>query len=239
MYLLECNKLDKKYGSFQALDGIDLKIGPGKIIGLLGPNGSGKTTLIKIVNGLLQPSSGEVLIKGEKPGVNSKKIISYLPDRQYFNNKLKVSQTLDLFKDFYEDFNYEKAENLIKSFNISLSKKLSELSKGMYEKVQLALVVSRDAELYIFDEPIAGVDPASRDVILETIFKNFKEGSSVIISSHLIADIEDVLDEVYFLKEGTILLHGEVKELKEKYDKSIDGIFREVFRWLENFLNMN
>lgn len=229
MNLLECKNLSKYYGQFRALDNINLQINSGKIIGLLGPNGSGKTTLIKIVNGLLQPSNGEVLINGEKPGIESKKTISYLPERSYINNNMKVREALNYFRDFYDDFDYEKAEKLIVSFNIPFDKKMIELSKGMREKVQLTLVISRNADLYIFDEPIAGVDPASRDLIMRTIVQYLKPGSTCIISTHLIADVERVLDEVIMLRDGQILLTGDADELRSKEGKSIDGIFREVF----------
>lgn len=229
MNLLECKHLSKYYGQFRALDNINLQINSGKIIGLLGPNGSGKTTLIKIVNGLLQPSNGEVLINGEKPGIESKKTISYLPERSYINNNMKVREALNYFRDFYDDFDYEKAEKLIVSFNIPFDKKMIELSKGMREKVQLTLVISRNADLYIFDEPIAGVDPASRDLIMRTIVQYLKPGSTCIISTHLIADVERVLDEVIMLRDGQILLTGDADELRSKEGKSIDGIFREVF----------
>ena len=229
MNTLECRNLSKDYGEFTALNNINLKFEPGRIIGLLGPNGSGKTTLIKLINGLLQPTDGEVLINGEAPGINSKRIISYLPERTYFNNNMKVREAISYFKDFYEDFDYEKAEELIVSFKIPLGKRFKELSKGMREKVQLALVVSRRAEFYIFDEPIAGVDPASRDLILKTIIQHLNPGSTTIISTHLIADIERVLDEVIMLKDGNVLLTGDADELRTKEGKSIDSIFREVF----------
>lgn len=229
MDLLECKNLSKYYGDFMALEDVNLKINKGKIIGLLGPNGSGKTTLIKIINGLLQPSSGEVLINGLKPGVESKKVISCLPERTYFNNNMKVSKALNYFKDFYSDFDIEKAKKLILSFNIPIDKKMVELSKGMREKVQLSLVISRDADLYIFDEPIAGVDPASRDLIMRTIVQYLKVGSTCIISTHLIADIERVLDEVIMLRDGNVILTGDADDLRSKEGKSIDGIFREVF----------
>lgn len=230
MNLLEVSNLKKNYGEFPALNGINLSIDKGKIIGLLGPNGSGKTTLIKIINGLLQPSDGEVFINGHKPGVESKKIISYLPERSYLNPSMKVSSTLNYFKDFYDDFNIELAKKLLESFRIPLDKKLSELSKGMKEKVQLSLVVCRKADLYIFDEPIAGVDPASRDLILKTILSYFKPGATIIISTHLIADIEKILDEVIMLKDGEVVLSGDADQLRVEMGKSIDSIFREVFR---------
>lgn len=229
MDLLECKNLSKYYGDFMALENVNLNIHKGKIIGLLGPNGSGKTTLIKIINGLLQPSSGEVLINGLKPGVESKKIISYLPERTYFNNNMKVSEALNYFNDFYVDFDIEKAKKLISSFNIPIKKRMIELSKGMREKVQLSLVISRNADLYIFDEPIAGVDPASRDLIIRTIVQYLKPESTCIISTHLIADIERVLDEIIMIRDGHVILTGDADELRSKEGKSIDGIFREVF----------
>lgn len=230
MSILKLHNITKTFGNFKALDNINLIIESGKIIGLLGPNGSGKTTLIKIINGILQPTAGEVLINGHKPGIESKKIISYLPEKTYFNPNMKVNNTLKYFKDFYLDFDINQAKKLLETFKISLDKKMSELSKGMREKVQLTLVVCRQADLYIFDEPIAGVDPASRDLIMNTIMQYFKPGSSVIISTHLIADIEKVIDEVIMLKDGAISLSGNADELREKMKTSIDGIFREVFR---------
>lgn len=231
MSILKIENLTKNYGWFIALNNFSFDFEKGKIYGLLGPNGSGKTTLIKIINGLLQPTSGTVLVNGNKPGVESKKVISYLPERTYLNPGIRTIDALNYFKDFYSDFDYNHAIELIKSFNIPLDKRLSELSKGMREKVQLSLVVSRRAEIYIFDEPIAGVDPASRDLIMRTIIQSLREDSTVIISTHLIADIEKVLDEVIMLRNGEIILSGDADALREKEGKSIDGIFREVYKW--------
>lgn len=230
MNILEIVNVTKKYGDFTALNNVSLSLGKGKIIGLLGPNGSGKTTLIKIINGLLQPTSGKVLINGLKPGIESKKVISYLPERTYFNANMTVESILKLFKDFYVDFDLNEARSLLEKFKIPVKNKMSELSKGMREKVQLTLVINRQADIYIFDEPIAGVDPASRELILKTIISYFKKGSTVIISTHLIADIEELIDEVIMLKEGSISLIGKADNLRKQMGTSIDGIFREVFR---------
>ncbi len=227
--LLECRDLCKRYGGFQALEDINLQLQPGKIVGLLGPNGSGKTTLIKLINGLLSPTMGEILIQGEPVGVETKKIVSYLPDKNYLNNWMSVKQLLHFMKDFYEDFNYKKAQEMLGHLQISENMKLKAMSKGTKEKVQLVLVMSRDAQLYILDEPIAGVDPAARDYILNTIFTNYNPGATVLISTHLIADIEKVLNEVIFLKQGHIVLHEDANTLREREQKSIDALFREVF----------
>lgn len=230
MSILKISNLTKSYSGFIALKNVNFEFEKGKIYGLLGPNGSGKTTLIKIINGLLQPTNGDVLINGKKPGIESKKIISYLPERTYFNQNMKVKEAIEYFKDFYKDFDDLHAIKLIESFHIPIEKKLGELSKGMKEKIQLALVVSRRADIYIFDEPIAGVDPASRDLIMRTIIQSLKEDSTVIISTHLIQDVEKILDEVIMINYGEIVLSGNADELREKEGKSIDGIFREVFR---------
>lgn len=213
-----------------ALQNIDLVIPRGRIIGLLGKNGSGKTTLIKLINDLLVPTYGEVLINGEKPGVNSKKIISYLPERTYLDKDMTVKETFKYFSEFYDNFDLEKAEKLLKDLDLDINLKLSKMSKGMKEKVQLVLVMSRKAELYILDEPLGGVDPATRDYILDTILSNFNEGASVIISTHLIADIERILDEVIFIDKGKINLVSSTDELREKEDASIDEIFRRRFK---------
>lgn len=228
--ILVCKGLTKNYSGKQALRNVDLEIGRGKIVGLLGPNGSGKTTLIKILNGLLTPTMGEALVDGEVPGVHTKSIISYLPDKTYFADWMKVKDVLDMFEDFYKDFNRQKAEAMCASMNIDLSMKIKTMSKGTKEKVQLVLVMSRDAQLYLLDEPIAGVDPAARDYILNTIINNYNEEGTVIISTHLISDIERVLDEVIFIKEGEILRHSTVDEIKAEEGKSIDGVFRESFK---------
>lgn len=230
MEILECKNLYKNYGKKEVLKDINIKIESGKIIGLLGANGSGKTTLIKLINGLLIPTLGNVYIKGEKPGIESKKIISYLPERTYLNFDMKVSEILKYFSDFYENFDSKKAYELLEKLKINKDDKLKTMSKGTKEKVQLVLVMSRNADLYILDEPIGGVDPAARDYILDTIISNFKEGASIIISTHLIADIERILDDVIFINDGIINLYESADELRQKHDKSIDAIFREVFK---------
>lgn len=230
MELLECKQLSKEFDQKQILKDINLKIPRGKIIGLLGKNGAGKTTLIKLINDLLVPTSGEVLIHGEKPNVNSKKIISYLPERTYLDKSMTISQVFDYFEDFYDNFDRKKAEQLLNDLNLQLTTRISKMSKGMQEKLQLILVMSREAELYILDEPLGGVDPATRDYILDTILSNFKEGSSVIISTHLISDIERILDEVIFMNEGKIVLTSSADELRNKEKASIDEIFRRCFK---------
>jgi ABC-2 type transport system ATP-binding protein len=218
------------FGSKIAIDNINLEIKKGKFIGLLGPNGSGKTTFIKLCNNLLTPTSGELLIGGYKPGVETKKIVSYLPEKTYLNDWMKVSQIIDFFKDFYEDFNAEKAYDMLKRLHINPNDKLKTMSKGTKEKVQLILVMSREAELYLLDEPIGGVDPAARDYILDIIISNYNENATVILSTHLIADIEKVLDEVIFIKDGQIVLTKTVDEIRDESGKSIDALFREVFK---------
>ncbi|HBJ1648502.1 TPA: ABC transporter ATP-binding protein [Clostridium botulinum] len=228
--ILECKNLVKNYGGKQALKGIDLTINRGRIVGLLGPNGSGKSTLIKLANSLLTPNSGEILINGNKPGVETKKIVSYLPERTYLNDWMKVSDIINLFKDFYKDFNSDKAYDMLKNLNINPNDKLKTMSKGTKEKVQLILVMSRDAELYFLDEPIAGVDPAARDYILNTIINNYNENATVIISTHLISDIEQVLDDVVFISYGEIYLTKSVDKIREEHGKSVDALFREVFK---------
>lgn len=228
--ILECNNLSKRYGQKEALKGIDLKIKKGRIVGLLGPNGSGKSTFIKIANGLLVPSLGEILIGGNKPGVETKKIVSYLPERTYLNNWMKVSEVINFFDDFYNDFNKEKAYDMLKKLNINPTDKLKTMSKGTKEKVQLILVMSREADIYFLDEPIAGVDPAARDYILDTIISNYNENSTIVISTHIISDIEKILDDVIFLSYGNVTLYKSVEEIREEEGKSIDALFREVFR---------
>ena len=229
MELVECKNLCKTFDEKQILENINLTIPRGKIIGLLGKNGTGKTTLIKLLNDLLTPTSGEVLINGKKPGVESKKVISYLPERTYLDKSMKVSQVITFFEEFYDNFNKEKAIKLLKDLNLELNQRISQMSKGMQEKLQLILVMSRDAELYILDEPLGGVDPATRDYILDTILTNFNEGASVIISTHLIADIERILDEVIFIDKGKIYLASPADELRSKENASIDEIFRRCF----------
>lgn len=228
--LLECKNLCKEYGYKPVLKNVNFKVKKGKIVGLLGPNGSGKTTIIKLINDLLEPTSGEVLIHGKKPGIESKKVISYLPERTYLNFDMKVSELLEYFADFYTDFRLEKAQELLQRLGINEQDRLKTMSKGTKEKVQLVMVMSRQADLYILDEPIGGVDPAARDYILDTILNNFNEEGSVLISTHLISDIERILDEVIFIKDGEVILESETDQLREKKGKSIDAIFREVFK---------
>ena len=230
MELLECKHLCKNFDNNPILKDINLKIERGKIIGLLGMNGVGKSTLIKLINDLLIPTSGEIYINGEKPGVNSKKIISYLPERTYLDKDMKISEVFKFFEDFYDNFDSNKAKKLLKDLNLDINKKISKMSKGMQEKLQLVLVMSREADLYILDEPLGGVDPATRDYILDTILSNFKEGASLIISTHLIADIERILDEVIFMNNGEIILTSPADELREKEKGSIDEIFRRCFK---------
>lgn len=229
-YIFECNNLTKRFGTKTALDDISLSIGRGKIIGLLGPNGSGKTTLIKTANGLLMPTKGEVLIDGLKPGCETKAKISYLPDKNCLSDKMKICELIKMFDDFYSDFDMSKAYGMIESLKIDPSDKLKTLSKGNKEKVQLILVMSRNAELYLLDEPIGGVDPVARDYILDSIISNYSESAAVIISTHLISDIEKLLDEVVFINNGKILLHEGVDDLREKCGKSIEEAFREAFK---------
>lgn len=230
MELLECKVLSKEFDNKQILKNINLKIPRGKIIGLLGKNGTGKSTLIKLINDLLTPTSGEVLVNGEKPGVKSKKIIAYLPERTYLDKNMTIRQVVKYFEEFYDNFNSEKAIKLLKDLGLEIDKKLTKMSKGMQEKVQLILVMSREAQLYILDEPLGGVDPATRDYILDTILSNFNEGASVIISTHLIADIERILDEVIFIDDGEIILTSSADELRNKEKASIDEIFRRYFK---------
>lgn len=228
--LLKLHHVTKTFGNQVALDDVTFTLPAGKIIGLLGPNGSGKTTLIKLVNGLLQPNSGEVVIDGYHPSIESKKIISYLPDTTYLNENMTTKATLNLFQDFYADFDRERAETLLADLNIDPNKRIKTLSKGNKEKVQLILVMSRRAKLYILDEPIAGVDPAAREYILRTIINNYSEEASVIISTHLIQDVEPILDEVVFLHKGKITLQGNTDDLRFEHGQSIDALFRDHFK---------
>ncbi len=230
MNLLEINNLSKSYDDKEVLKNINLSITNGKIIGLLGKNGAGKTTLIKLINDLLTPTTGEILINGKKVGVESKKVISYLPERTYLNKQMKVSEVIDYFKDFYDNFDCNKAKKLLKDLDLDINQKLSKMSKGMQEKVQLVLVMSRNADLYILDEPLGGVDPATRDYILDTILSNFNENASVIISTHLISDIERILDEVIFIDKGNLILQSDADKLRNKEKSSIDEIFRRMFK---------
>ena len=230
MSILECRALSKSYGAKAALSGVDLTIEPGRIVGLLGPNGSGKTTLIKLANGLLTPTSGEILIDGRKPSRATKAIVSYLPDRSTLPGWMTIAQALDYYGDFYADFRRGVAEQMLMNLGLDRTQKIKTLSKGMREKTQLILTMSREAKLYLLDEPIGGVDPATRDYILRTIISNYSEDAAVIISTHLIADVEQVLDEVVFLREGQVMLHESVETIRDEKGKSVDELFREVFR---------
>ena len=228
--LIECRQLYKSYGLRPALRGVDLEVGPGRIVGLLGPNGSGKTTLIKLLCGLLRPTTGSLSVDGSAVGPYTKSVVSYLPDRMYFADWMKASDLFDLFRDFYSDFQYEKAIDMCRSLGVDPGDRLKSMSKGTKEKVQLVLVMARNARLYLLDEPIAGVDPAARDFILRTILTNYNEEGTVLISTHLISDVEKVLDEAIFLKEGKIMLHATVDDIREREGKSVDALFREIFR---------
>ena len=228
--ILECQRLTKKYGDFFALSNLTLSLERGQIIGLLGPNGSGKTTLIKLANGLLIPTDGHIMINGLAPGPETKKIVSYLPDRSFLNERMRISEILTFYSDFYANFSMERALKMLDVLEIDRRARLESLSKGTKEKAQLALVMSRDADLYILDEPIGGVDPAARDYILQTILTNYNENSTVLISTHLISDIENVLDRVIFLRNGQLALNASVDEIRTEYRKSVDALFREVFK---------
>ncbi|MCB6365943.1 ABC transporter ATP-binding protein [Intestinibacillus massiliensis] len=227
--LIVCSGLTKYFGGVKALADLNLTIGRGRIVGLLGPNGSGKSTTIKLMNGLLTPTHGEVRIDGEAPGVYTHSIVSYLPERSYLNDWMKASQLIDFFADFYKDFDKKKAYEMLKALDISPADRLKTMSKGTKEKVQLILVMSRAAQLYLLDEPIGGVDPATRDYILNTILTNYSENATVMLSTHLISDIERVLDEVIFLQKGQLTLHETVDDIRESRGKSVDALFREVF----------
>ena len=228
--LLQLHHVTKKYKKHVAIDDVTLSLPAGKIIGLLGPNGSGKTTLIKLMNGLLHPTTGDIVIDGYRPSVETKKIVSYLPDTSYLLENMKIKDALTLFEDFYNDFSREKAEHLLEDLDLNPDEQLKNLSKGNKEKVQLILVMSRQAKLYILDEPIGGVDPAAREYILRTIINNYCEDASVVISTHLIAEIEPILDEIVFLKEGKVILQGNTDDIREEYGKSIDLLFREKYK---------
>ena len=230
MKLIEIKNLNKYYGEKNILKDINLTIEKGKIIGLLGKNGTGKSTLIKIINDLLTKTNGTVLVQGQEVGVESKKIISYLPERTYLDKSMKVKDVIKYFEEFYDNFDSEKAKKLLKDLNLEPEQKLSKMSKGMQEKVQLVLVMSRNADLYILDEPLGGVDPATRDYILDTILTNFNKDASVIISTHLISDIERILDEVIFIDNGKIILQEDADKLRNKENDSIDNIFRRMFK---------
>ena len=230
MAILECRDLSKRFGAVQALDTVSLAVEPGRVIGLLGPNGSGKTTLLKLANGLLTPTGGEILIDGRAPGRESRRIVSYLPDRPYLAEWMTVKQLLDFFGDFYADFDRDRATEMLLRLNIGENMRIKEMSKGTREKAQLILVMSRRAKLYLLDEPIGGVDPATRDYILETIIRNYNPEAAVIISTHLIADVEQVLDGVIFINGGRIVLQSSVDGIREEHGMSVDQYFREVFR---------
>ena len=230
MELLEIKDLNKSFDNKKILKDINLTISNGKIVGLLGKNGAGKTTLIKLINDLLTPTNGEILINGNKIGVETKKVVSYLPERTYLNKQMKVSEIIEVFTDFYENFDEKKAKKLLKDLDLDINQQLTKMSKGMQEKVQLVLVMSRKADLYILDEPLGGVDPATRDYVLDTILSNFNEDASVIISTHLISDIERILDEVVFIDKGKIVLQSDADKLRNKEKASIDEIFRRMFK---------
>lgn len=230
MSILECSRLCKHYGRVQALDGVDLTLEPGRIVGLLGPNGSGKSTLLKLACGLLTPSQGSVRVCGEKPGAVTNALVSYLPERTAVPEWMSVKELLAFYADFYDDFQLEAARQMLDALGLASAKQIRQMSKGSREKVQLILTMSRQARLYLLDEPIGGVDPATRDYILSTIIANYNPEASVVISTHLIADVEKILDEVVFLQEGRVLLHDEVDALREEKGKSIDALFREVFK---------
>ena len=229
-YLLEFSNITKKYGSKVALDNVSFNLEPGKIIGLLGPNGSGKSTILKLVNGLLQPTEGEIKIMGNPPGIMSKSIISYLPERTYLNEWMKISDLINFFADFYIDFDINKANEMVIALKLDPNHKLKTLSKGNKEKVQLILVMSRKAKLYRLDEPIGGVDPATRDFILDTIISNYLSDATLMISTHLISDIERIFDEVILINQGTIYKHDSVDNIRQQTGKSVDQLFREVFK---------
>ena len=229
--VLRCEKLTKRYGSAVALNGISLRLESGKIVGLLGPNGSGKTTLIKLINGLLTPSDGELFVCEQKPGPKSKAQVAYLPDNIYLNSWMRVRQIVEYFADFYEDFRSDLAYEMLERLDISPEMKLKALSKGNKEKVCLILVMSRNAKLYVLDEPIAGVDPAARDYVISTIIQNHNPEATVLISTHLIADVEQILDEVLFIRDGYLVLKKSVEDIRAEEGMSVDGLFREVFRW--------
>lgn len=230
MARIEINNLTKNFGDLTALDDVTVSLEQGQIVGLLGPNGSGKTTLIKILNGLLQPTSGSVTINGSAPGVETKKVVAYLPDRNALPDYMTASQLMDIYEDFFEDFDRLKAEAMVDDLGINRKLTMKKMSKGTKEKLQLCLVMARQAEVYLLDEPIGGVDPATRDYILRTIISNYNENAVVLISTHLIADVESVLDDVVFIKEGRVVLHKAADEIREEKGESVDKLFREVFK---------
>lgn len=230
MARIELQGLTKEFGSITALDSVSLQLEKGQIVGLLGPNGSGKTTLIKILNGLLTPTAGKALINGMEPGVETKKAVAFLPDRNALPDYMTTTELMDLYQDFFTDFNRDKAETMIADLGIDMKQQMKKMSKGTKEKLQLCLVMAREAQVYLLDEPIGGVDPATRDYILRTIISNYNEDAVVVISTHLISDVESVLDDVIFLKEGRVVLHRPAEEIREEKGESVDQLFREVFR---------
>ncbi|MBE6027640.1 MAG: ABC transporter ATP-binding protein [Clostridiales bacterium] len=230
MARIEINHITKQFGNLTALDSVALELEKGQIVGLLGPNGSGKTTLIKILNGLLQPTAGSVTINGMEPGIETKKVVAYLPDRNALPDYMTASELMDIYQDFFADFDRQKAEAMVDDLGIDRKQPMKKMSKGTKEKLQLCLVMARQAEVYLLDEPIGGVDPATRDYILRTIISNYNEDAVVIISTHLISDVESVLDDVVFLKEGKVVLHKAADEIREEKGESVDKLFREVFK---------
>lgn len=230
MPILECRGVSKYFGAVRALDGVSFTVEPGRIVGLLGPNGSGKTTLIKLANGLLTPTGGEILVDGWKPGTETKAIVSYLSDKEYLPDWMTARQLIDFFGDFYDDFDAARARDMLSRLGIREDMRIKQMSKGTREKAQLIMVMSRQAKLYLLDEPIGGVDPATRDYILDTIIRNYNPEAAVVISTHLIADVEQVLDDVIFIQNGRILLQSSVDAIREEQGKSVDQYFREVFR---------
>lgn len=230
MAILECNHLSKQFGSVDALQDVSLSVEPGRIVGLLGPNGSGKTTLIKLCNGLLTPTEGQLFIAGRTPGKETKAMVSYLPDRSCLPEWMTAAQLLDFYEDFYADFNRSAAEEMLRHLEIPEKRRMKQLSKGTREKVQLILVMSRAAKLYLLDEPIGGVDPATRDYILNTIISSYNPEAAVIISTHLISDVEQVLDDVIFIHQGRVMLQSSVDQIREEKGMSVDAYFREVFK---------
>ena len=232
--IVQISGLNKSYGYKQIIKDMNLNLEGGKIIGLLGPNGSGKSTLIKILGGVLKPDSGNVTIDGKQIGIDTKRIVSYLPERTYLSPSMKVREAISMFADFYEDFRTERAEEMLNRLNINLNDTIKSLSKGTREKVQLVLVMSRDALVYLLDEPMGGVDPAAREYILKTILSNYNENACVIISTHLISDVEKVLDQVLFIQNGNVILNSTVDEIRNEKKESVDALFREVFTCLEN-----
>lgn len=230
MAILECKDLTKRYGKVTALNNVNLTIEAGRVVGLLGPNGSGKTTLIKLANGLLSPTSGEILICGSKPGADSKSVVSYLPDKVHLPEWMSTEKLMDMYQDFYQDFDRVRCTEMLSRLNLNPKQRIQQMSKGTKEKVQLIMVMSRKAKLYLLDEPIGGVDPATRDFILNTIITNYDPEAAVVISTHLISDVENVLEEVIFVDKGNIVLQSGVDELRETHGKSVDALFREVFK---------